>query len=89
VAPPGDRHSGHAPHPSLDAVVETNSNFGFSVSWWDRLFGTYRPAAALGQLGMEIGLSEYRTPLRLRQLLLLPFKGSAGNYTFEGTRIAA
>jgi len=70
-------------------VVETNSNFGFSVSWWDRLFGTYRPAAALGQLGMEIGLSEYRAPLHLRQLLLLPFKGSAGNYTFEGTRIAA
>src|SRR5437773_2368996 len=70
-------------------VVETNSNFGFSVSWWDRLFGTYRPAAALGQLGMKIGLSEYRAPLHLRQLLLLPFKGSAGSYTFEGTRIAA
>ena len=70
-------------------VAETNSNFGFSVSWWDRLFGTYRPAAALGQLGMEIGLSEYRAPLHLRQLLLLPFKGSAGSYTFEGTRIAA
>jgi sterol desaturase/sphingolipid hydroxylase (fatty acid hydroxylase superfamily) len=70
-------------------VAETNSNFGFSLSWWDRLFGTYRPAAALGQLGMEIGLSEYRAPLHLRQLLLLPFKGSAGSYTFEGTRIAA
>lgn len=24
-------------------VVETNSNFGFSFSWWDRLCGTYRP----------------------------------------------
>jgi sterol desaturase/sphingolipid hydroxylase (fatty acid hydroxylase superfamily) len=70
-------------------IVETNSNFGFSVSWWDRLFGTYRAAAALGQLGMEIGLSEYRAPLHLRQLLLLPFKGSAVSYTFEGTRIAA
>ncbi len=64
-------------------VAETNSNFGFSVSWWDRLFGTYREAAALGQLGMEIGLSEYREPLHLRQLLLLPFKGSAGSYTFS------
>jgi sterol desaturase/sphingolipid hydroxylase (fatty acid hydroxylase superfamily) len=70
-------------------VVEANSNFGFSVSWWDRLFGTYRPAAALGQLGMEIGLSEYRAPLYLRQLVLLPFKGSAGSYTFEGVRFAA
>ena len=70
-------------------VGETNSNFGFSVSWWDRLFGTYRSEPALGQLGMEIGLSEYRQPLYLGQLLLLPFKGSAGRYTFEGSRIAA
>jgi sterol desaturase/sphingolipid hydroxylase (fatty acid hydroxylase superfamily) len=67
-------------------VVETNSNFGFSVSWWDRLCGTYRAAPALGQLGMEVGLSDYRTPLTLGQLLLLPFQGDAGRYTFEGTR---
>jgi len=59
------------------SVVETNSNFGFSVPWWDWLFGTYRPTAALGQLGMKIGLDEYRAPLHLRQLLLLPFKGRA------------
>lgn len=70
-------------------IAETNSNFGFSVSWWDRLFGTYRPSAALGQLGLEIGLSEYRAPLRLGQLLVLPFRGSAGRYTFDGARIAA
>jgi sterol desaturase/sphingolipid hydroxylase (fatty acid hydroxylase superfamily) len=67
-------------------VVETNSNFGFSVSWWDRLCGTYRAAPALGQTEMEIGLSDYRTPLNLGQLLLLPFQGDAGRYTFEGTR---
>jgi sterol desaturase/sphingolipid hydroxylase (fatty acid hydroxylase superfamily) len=70
-------------------VDETNSNFGFSVSWWDRLFGTYRRAPALGQLGMEIGLSEYRSALRLGRLLVLPFMGRAGRYTFEGSRIAA
>jgi sterol desaturase/sphingolipid hydroxylase (fatty acid hydroxylase superfamily) len=70
-------------------VDETNSNFGFSVSWWDRLFGTYRRAPVLGQLDMEIGLSEYRSALRLGELLMLPFKGSAGRYTFEGSRIAA
>ncbi|MBI3798365.1 MAG: sterol desaturase family protein [Deltaproteobacteria bacterium] len=69
-------------------VVETNSNFGFSVSWWDRLCGTYRAAPALGQTGMEIGLSDYRTPLNLGQLLLLPFQGDAGRYTFEGARSA-
>jgi sterol desaturase/sphingolipid hydroxylase (fatty acid hydroxylase superfamily) len=22
---------------------ETDSNFGFNLRWWDRLFGTYRP----------------------------------------------
>ncbi|MCS6925868.1 MAG: sterol desaturase family protein [Candidatus Binatia bacterium] len=67
-------------------VVETNSNFGFSVSWWDRLCGTYRAHPAGGQLGMEIGLSDYRSPLNLGQLLLLPFHGGAGPYTFAGAR---
>jgi sterol desaturase/sphingolipid hydroxylase (fatty acid hydroxylase superfamily) len=67
-------------------VIETNSNFGFSVSWWDRLCGTYRVAPALGHTGMEIGLSEYRTPLHLRQLLLLPFQGDAGRTPFAGAR---
>jgi sterol desaturase/sphingolipid hydroxylase (fatty acid hydroxylase superfamily) len=67
-------------------VVETNSNFGFSVSWWDRLCGTYRAAPALGQVEMEIGLSDYRTPLNLGRLLLLPFQGDASRYTFAGAR---
>jgi len=67
-------------------VMETNSNFGFSLSWWDRLCGTYRAQPALGQTGMEIGLSDYRTPLNLGQLLLLPFQGNAGRYTFAGAR---
>jgi hypothetical protein len=63
--------------------VETNSNFGFSFSWWDRLCGTYRAEPALGQAAMEIGLSEYRDPsqLRLGQLLLLPFRGDMGHYS--------
>ena len=69
-------------------VVETNSNFGFSLCWWDRLCGTYRVHPALGQTGMEIGLSDYRTPLHLGQLLVLPFQGDAGRYTFAGARSA-
>jgi len=68
-------------------VVETNSNFGFSVSWWDRLCGTYRPQPALGQMEMDMGLSDYRAPLRLGQLLLLPFGGSAGGSTYAGSRL--
>jgi sterol desaturase/sphingolipid hydroxylase (fatty acid hydroxylase superfamily) len=67
-------------------VVETNSNFGFSLPWWDRLCGTYRTEPALGQVEMEIGLSEYRAPLHLGQLLRLPFQGDAGRYPVAGTR---
>jgi sterol desaturase/sphingolipid hydroxylase (fatty acid hydroxylase superfamily) len=70
-------------------VVETNSNFGFSFSWWDRLGGTYRREPALGQLGLEIGLTEYRKSLHLGELLLLPFRGGAGSYTFAGSNPAA
>jgi sterol desaturase/sphingolipid hydroxylase (fatty acid hydroxylase superfamily) len=67
----------HRVHHSTRAI-ETNTNFGFSVSWWDRLCGTYRGQPALGQVGMDIGLSEYRTPLPLGQLLLLPFRDRTG-----------
>jgi sterol desaturase/sphingolipid hydroxylase (fatty acid hydroxylase superfamily) len=69
-------------------IVETNSNFGFAVSWWDRLCGTYRAQPALGQVGMEMGLSDYRAPLNLGQLILLPFWGSAGRSTYAGSRAA-
>jgi sterol desaturase/sphingolipid hydroxylase (fatty acid hydroxylase superfamily) len=69
-------------------ILETNSNFGFSFSWWDRLCGTYRPEPALGQLRLQIGLSEYPEPLRLGRLLLLPFQGGAGRSAFAGTRPA-
>ena len=71
----------HRIHHSTRAV-ETNSNFGFSFSWWDRLCGTYRAQPALGHLQMEIGLSDYRIPLNLGQLLLLPFQGNAGRSSF-------
>ena len=58
-------------------VIETNSNYGFSVSWWDRLLGTYRAEPELGHLGMEIGLSEYRNALGLGRLLRLPLDAAA------------
>jgi len=55
---------------------ETNSNFGFNLPWWDRLFGTYRPQPAEGHEGMVIGLKEYRDPeqLSLLRLLVQPFR---------------
>lgn len=55
---------------------ETNSNYGFSVPWWDRLCQTYTESPRLGQKRMSIGLSEERDPHRLlfKRLLLLPLE---------------
>jgi sterol desaturase/sphingolipid hydroxylase (fatty acid hydroxylase superfamily) len=77
----------HRVHHSTRAI-ETNSNFGFAVSWWDRLWGTYRAQPALGHVGMDIGLSDYRTPLNLGQLLLVPFRNRTGRSTNAGARAA-
>ena len=55
---------------------EHDSNYGFSLSLWDRLFGTYRASPRGGQLGMEIGLSQWqdKRPNRLGWSLLVPFR---------------
>ncbi len=73
----------HRIHHSV-IIRETNSNFGFNLPWWDRLFGTYRPVPAAGHEGMTIGLSHFRDPgeLTLPRLLVLPFRGSPGKYPF-------
>ena len=64
----------HRVHHSVD-IAETNSNYGFNLSCWDRIFGTYCSEPAKGQDGMMIGLHEYQrsSPLNMRQLLALPF----------------
>jgi sterol desaturase/sphingolipid hydroxylase (fatty acid hydroxylase superfamily) len=41
---------------------ETESNYGFALSVWDRLFGTYRAAPAKGHAAMIPGLPRYRGP---------------------------
>jgi len=58
---------------------ETNSNFGFNLSVWDRLFGTYRDQPIDGHTGMRIGLNDYRNERELgfTGLLLQPFRGGA------------
>ena len=55
---------------------ETNSNYGFSVSWWDRLFRTYRAQPAQGHEGMTLGQEAFRDPgeARLDRLLLQPLR---------------
>jgi sterol desaturase/sphingolipid hydroxylase (fatty acid hydroxylase superfamily) len=61
---------------------ETNSNFGFNLPWWDRLFGTYRAAPAAGQEGMTLGIEQFRDPseLRLDRMLLQPFRDDDRSY---------
>lgn len=65
----------HRVHHSTDAS-ETNTNFGFALSVWDRLCGTYRQSPAKGHLAMEIGLTSYREAqkLDLGNLLAIPFR---------------
>ena len=55
--------------------VETDSNYGFNLPWWDRLFGTYRDQPAAGHDAMAIGLDDVRQPERwpLLGLLAMPF----------------
>jgi sterol desaturase/sphingolipid hydroxylase (fatty acid hydroxylase superfamily) len=61
---------------------ETNSNFGFNLPWWDRLFGTYRAQPAAGHDAMIIGIEQFRDPeeLRLDRMLLQPFHDDARRY---------
>lgn len=49
----------HRVHHS-DIRAEIDSNYGFNLSLWDRLFGTYVAAPAKGQVGMTIGLDRFR-----------------------------
>ncbi|MGK7861253.1 sterol desaturase family protein [Falsiroseomonas sp. E2-1-a4] len=65
----------HRVHHSV-VPQETNSNFGFSLAVWDRLFGTYRAQPAAGHAGMTIGLAEFRDPreLRLDRMLVQPLR---------------
>ena len=65
---------------------ETDSNFGFSVPWWDRLFGTYRAQPEKGHLGTTIGIEGFRTQhdLRLDQMLIQPFRHTAKRPTHTG-----
>jgi sterol desaturase/sphingolipid hydroxylase (fatty acid hydroxylase superfamily) len=49
----------HRVHHSVIAK-ETDSNYGFNLSLWDRMFGTYRAASVGDQAVMPIGLGSYR-----------------------------
>jgi sterol desaturase/sphingolipid hydroxylase (fatty acid hydroxylase superfamily) len=67
-----DMHRIH--HSSMPA--ETDCNYGFSLSFWDKLFKTYTAEPKLSQTTLSIGLEPYRqqSDLGFMSLLLLPFK---------------
>ncbi|TSA17277.1 MAG: sterol desaturase family protein [Betaproteobacteria bacterium] len=78
----------HRIHHSME-VVETNSNFGFNLPWWDRLCGTYRDSARLPQESMAIGvkgLTGSDAAVRLTGLLALPFAAAGDGYAIGRTQ---
>ncbi|MCP5201658.1 MAG: sterol desaturase family protein [Gammaproteobacteria bacterium] len=75
----------HRVHHSVEDD-ETNSNFGFNLPWWDRLFGTYRDQPRGGHVGMAIGIHGYNEPRDvtwLPGLLALPFRGRISGYVIN------
>jgi sterol desaturase/sphingolipid hydroxylase (fatty acid hydroxylase superfamily) len=83
-----DMHRVHHSH----LADETNSNFGFNLSVWDRIFGTYRAQPAAGHTDMVIGIDTFRDPavcVKLSGLLFMPFTGKITDYASNrrwGTR---
>ena len=77
----------HRVHHS-DNPAETNSNFGFNLPWWDRLFGTYRAQPGLGHENMTIGLDAFRkdADLHLHNMLVQPFRRGAGDCAINRRR---
>ncbi len=65
----------HRVHHSV-VRAETDSNFGFNLPWWDRLFGTYCDQPAAGHQHMTIGLNDFRVSRerQLHRMLSQPFR---------------
>ena len=70
----------HRVHHSVERA-EHDSNYGFNLSIWDRLLGTYVAQPEKGHENMTIGLKPYQTdqPGRLGWSLLLPFENRDGD----------
>lgn len=64
----------HRVHHSIHRE-ETDSNYGFNLPWWDRLFGTYRAQPRDGHDNMTIGLPMLRDSrwTHLYWLIMQPF----------------
>ncbi len=59
-----------------DIPSETNSNYGFNLSIWDKIFGSYTAQPQKGHEGINIGLKEFSTQQQSNDfmaLLKMPF----------------
>ncbi len=75
----------HRVHHSVEDD-EANSNFGFNLPWWDRLFGTYIDQPRGGHEGMTIGIHKFRDAKQtawLPAMLALPFIGKMSGYVIN------
>jgi len=75
----------HRVHHSIEDD-ETNSNFGFSLTWWDYLFGTYRDQPRAGHEKMSIGIRQYKAAKDvswISGMLTLPFRGKVTDYVIN------
>ncbi|MBL7004389.1 MAG: sterol desaturase family protein [Gammaproteobacteria bacterium] len=78
----------HRVHHSVEDD-ETNSNFGFNLSCWDRLFGTYKEQPRGGQLGFTIGIhnhTDVNQTNRIIGMMSMPFKGKISEYAINTRR---
>lgn len=75
----------HRVHHSVEDD-EANSNFGFNLPWWDRLFGTYRAQPRGGHESMTIGIRTFREDKWcswLPGMLAIPFVGKVQHYAIN------
>jgi sterol desaturase/sphingolipid hydroxylase (fatty acid hydroxylase superfamily) len=75
----------HRVHHSIEDD-ETNSNFGFNLPWWDRIFGTYRAQPRDGHEHMTIGIRSFRDEkwcAWLPGILSIPFVGKVSDYAIN------
>jgi len=75
----------HRVHHSVEDD-ETNSNFGFNLTWWDRLFGTYRDQPRGGHQAMKIGIHKFTDVKQtnwITGMLAIPFMGKMSGYVIN------
>ena len=64
----------HRIHHSV-IVDEQNTNYGFFIIWWDKLFSTFTSQPTAGHHGMSIGLKDDDNGFdRVTKMLLGPFR---------------